>query len=217
MQPKILGPTVQPIMQPKIQGPRPRYDLAPLQNILLTLVVLFGAGSLWGCAAPAAESAPVGVAPALVEQKPGVVEVRFDQARGLTTVRITPPSPLLSGGRPALFAGTSFLGRRLTRRGSVLFGFQSTGKSWRFAECQQMALSADGVSLGVKQITRDTQLGAGQLTEFVSGFVSPREMNLLAAASRVTVKLCQQEMNLPEAELRLIKLFVLELAELSAP
>lgn len=78
-----------------------------------------------------------------------------------------------------------------------------------------MGIWADGVPLGEKGITRDTQLGTGQLTEFVSGFVSPREMELLAASSRVTVKLCGQELNISEAEQRLIKLFVLQLAELA--
>ena len=173
-------------------------------------------GSLAGCSAGTAGPPPVsGAAPAAGEQRPGAVDVRFDQERGLSTVRIKPPTPLISGGRPALFAGTSFIGRRLTKRGSVLLGFQSAGKVWRFEGCRAMGIWADGVPLGEKEITRDTQLGTGQLTEFVSGFVSPREMELLAASSRVTVKLCGQELNISEAEQRLIKLFVLQLAELA--
>lgn len=175
---------------------------------LVTTVALLGAA-----AAPAGcrtgEGASTGGSAvssgASASQATGRLEERYDPRNDTTLVRLLPPSPL-SGLH--LLAGAVFEGRQLDKLPEqLLLGVSWTGPAARFQGCERLRWRADGETVAEVEVTRDVQLGGG-VTEFLSGTVAFPRGQAMAAAARLSVNICGEELDISAGELELFRRLV---------
>src|SRR5512137_327602 len=120
---------------------------------------------------PASTEATGGtVGPTAPSQQSGGVEITYDEAKDTTLVRLR-SVPVVGEATTALVLGATHPGRALRRPETVLLGFSRSAAAWRWEACQSLTLVGDGRPLVEVPVSRDTQLGDGQLTEIVSTVV----------------------------------------------
>jgi len=150
--------------------------MTPKPIALALLFTLGCAGRTPGPASPAAAASRV--------------ETRYDPATDTTLVRIAPRPP--AAGQPGLFAGATYAGRTPARPPEqVLLGFERHGSSWRYEGCRELVLLTEAGQLAEAPLTRDTQIGSGGLTEFVTASFPLATLTSFAAAASPAVRLCQ--------------------------
>ena len=176
-------------------------------------LVLFGS-LLSACAQPSAAPAPA-PSPTSGVRRSGELEVRFDEPRGMTVVRVVPPTPL-EAGRTHLLAGATYPGRQARPPEEVLLGLQRSGPEWRYESCRRMAWLADGTVVHEGELSRDTQLGGGSLIEIVTVGVPFAAVGRLGGAARVEVVLCGETIALGDGERSLLRALVGHLATSAA-
>jgi hypothetical protein len=169
----------------------------------LTLLTLLLTACSTGSSPPAEPTPPTaGSAPAL--------EVRFDEAKGETMVRLVAP-PSTEG--TTLLAGATYSGRSIaTRPEMVLLGVRHVGADWRYQGCSAVQLLRDGVKVAEVPCSRDAQIGGGKLTEIVSAAVPFELAQALASAARVAMRICNEEHALSDAERASLRRFVQHLS-----
>ena len=169
-------------------------------------VVLLAAGC--GTTKPASTDPTGGTASrTAASQQSGGVEISYDQAKDTTLVRLR-SVPVVGEATTALVLGATHPGRTLRRPETVLLGFSRSAAAWRWEGCQSLTLLGDGRSLVEVPVSRDTQLGDGQLTEIVSTVVPYEVVRVLAQVAQPAVKLCGEDRPLSEKERTAIRQFV---------
>ncbi|MCB9556851.1 MAG: hypothetical protein H6707_12160 [Deltaproteobacteria bacterium] len=122
----------------------------------------------------------------------GKLEQIREQRSGAMMLRITPPRRRSPGGQPDLLAGVK-LHQEAEQGGSILLGFRSTSQRWQFSGCRRLALHAGPQLLLNGDAWRDTQIGHGQLNEFIYTLIDTGQARqLLAGADHLRVSLCEQ-------------------------
>jgi len=107
-----------------------------------------------------------------------------DKRTGAVVVRITPVKNVASL-RPGMVAGA-----KVGSPSSVLFGFRSAAKRWRFEGCKSMVLFADGAEVARPAIAREAQIDSGSLSEIVYSALSLGIVVSLANADHSSAKVC---------------------------
>jgi hypothetical protein len=134
------------------------------------------------------------------------LEVRFDDARNETLVRIVAPAALEGA---TLLAGATYAGRTIAARPeTVLLGVRHVGGEWRYEGCAAVQFLRDGARAAEVPCSRDAQIGGGKLTEIISAAVPFDLARSLASAGRVAMRLCRTEHALSDAEQAALRRFV---------
>jgi hypothetical protein len=150
-------------------------------TVAFAMVLLEACG---GGLPPAPASGPV----ARAASSAGRLEERYDETRDATVVRVV---PAVEPGAARLLAGATYPGRSLqSPPGSVLIGFRRSGPAWRYEGCAALTLLADGIQLAEGPALRDTELGAGELCEYLTTAVSLAAVARFAWAARAEIRAC---------------------------
>ncbi|MCK5799818.1 MAG: hypothetical protein KAI47_21660, partial [Deltaproteobacteria bacterium] len=129
----------------------------------LALITL--AFALAACAETPKKTAPPPPRPA--PPQPGHLERRFDATRGMTLLRVRPKTPPPPGRSLALVAAGGFAGHTSRGYGNLVIGLRSAGPGFHLASCKTITLAIDDRNLGTFAATRQTEIGAGWLAEYI--------------------------------------------------
>ncbi|PID39541.1 MAG: hypothetical protein CSA65_09635 [Proteobacteria bacterium] len=169
-------------------------------STLSALAVALAGLLLSACPAPTPK--PPAPPPKRGPTKPGRVEQRYDAARRMTLLRVRPPAPPPKGHSLALVAAGGFPGRIPATYSGVLMGLRSAAdRRFWIEDCRTIELHAGGRSLGSFGATRETEIGAGWLAEYVLAVVPFTRVFAFVSGSEPTLAACSFKHPLTVAEL----------------
>ena len=169
---------------------------------LTSLALVFVAGC------PQTTPKPMVAPPKPPPPEPGRFEKRFDKARGMTLLRLRPATPPPPGRSLALVAAGGFPGHHPVTYTGVLLGLRSADRRFHLMNCKSVGLRVNGNSLGDFGATRETEIGAGWLAEYVLAVVPFTRAFAFASAAQgaeLEVVACDAKHRLEGVELKRLR------------